>query len=102
MAIKKTFLKSKPICKVTLKLTKEQAKSAKKVHVVGEFNNWDTHSTPMKSLKNGGFTATIDLQTGKEYQFRYLLEQREWDNDWDADKYVQCDYGNCENSVIIV
>jgi len=102
VAIKKKFLKSKPMCKVTLKLTKEQVKSAKVVHVVGEFNNWDTRSTPMKGLKNGGFATTFDLKTGKEYQFRYLLEEREWENDWDADKYVPSGYGDCENSVIIV
>jgi 1,4-alpha-glucan branching enzyme len=40
--------------------------SAKTAHLVGEFNNWTYFSTPMKKLKNGAFTATLDLETGRE------------------------------------
>ena len=102
MSVKKKFLKTKPVCKVTLRLTKEQARSAETVHIAGDFNDWNPDVTPMKSLKNGGFTATIDLETGKEYQFRYLINNSDWENDWDADKYIPSAYGNCENSVIMV
>lgn len=102
MSLKKQFLKSKPVCKVTFRLPKKAAKAAKTVHVVGEFNNWDVYATPMKSLKNGSFTVTIDLEQGREYQFRYLLDEISWENDWDADKYLPSHFGNCENSVVVV
>ena len=102
MSLKKQFLKSKPVCKVTFRLSRAAAKAAKTIHVVGEFNNWDVYATPMKCLKNGAFTVTIDLEQGREYQFRYLIDEMTWENDWDADKYLPSHFGNCENSVVVV
>jgi hypothetical protein len=51
MSIKKQFLKSKPICKVTFRIHEEVGNSAKTAHLVGEFNSWNFLSTPMKNLK---------------------------------------------------
>ena len=102
MSLKKQFLKSRSVCKVTFRLPREAAKAAETVHVVGEFNSWDVYATPMKSLKNGSFTVTIDLEQGREYQFRYLVDETRWENDWDADKYLPSPFGNCENSVVAV
>ena len=102
MSLKKQFLKSRPVCKVTFRVPRETAKAAETVHVVGEFNSWDVYATPMKSLKNGSFTVTIDLEQGREYQFRYLIDETRWENDWDADKYLPSPFGNCENSVVAV
>jgi 1,4-alpha-glucan branching enzyme len=102
MSIKKQYLKSKLICKVTFKLPKEAAGSAKTVHVVGDFNGWSAYADRMKSLKNGAFTATIDLELNREYQFRYLIDGKNWENDLNADKYVTTIYGDSENSVVVV
>ena len=73
MSIKKKYLKSRPVCKVTFRISEEIGKSAATAHVVGEFNDWNLLSTPMKKLKKGAFTTTLDLEKGKEYQFRYPL-----------------------------
>ena len=102
MSMKKQYLKTKPICKVTFRVPKEAAKAAETVHIVGEFNNWDIYATPMKKLKSGAFTVTLDLDRGREYQFRYLMDETKWENDWQADKYVPTPYGNAENSVVVV
>jgi 1,4-alpha-glucan branching enzyme len=102
MAFKKQYLKSKPVCKVTFKLTKEEAKAAESVSLVGDFNNWDTTSAPMKKLKNGGFSASVDLPKGKQYEFRYLLNNEAWENDWTADAYVPSALSFEDNSVISV
>lgn len=102
MSIKKQYLKAKPICKVTFTLPKEAAPDAKNASVVGEFNDWNIYATPMKKLKNGSFKVTADLETNHEYQFRYLIDETVWENDWDADKYVRSDFGNCDNSVVKV
>lgn len=102
MSIKKRFLKSKPVCKVTFRLPKKAAGGAERVHVVGDFNNWETHATPMKQLKSGTFTSTVDLEVGREYQFRYLLDETAWENDSEADKYVPSSYPGVENSVVVV
>jgi 1,4-alpha-glucan branching enzyme len=83
-------------------LQKEEAQSAKTVSIVGDFNNWDIYATPMKKLKNGGFTQTLDLGLNTEYQFRYLIDETKWENDWHADKYAPTPYGNAENSVVVV
>ena len=102
MSIKKRPLKSKRLSKVTFKLPKDVAKSAKTAHIVGEFNDWDTKATPMKRLRSREFTVTIDLETGREYQFRYLLDGSRWENDGEADRYVSTPYTNTENSVVVV
>lgn len=98
--IKKQFLKSKPVCKATFSLPINAAPEAKSVKIVGEFNNWDANNgIEMKKQKNGIFKATIELETGKEYQFRYLIDGESWENDWEADKYISTPFGT-ENSVI--
>ena len=47
MAIKKQFLKSKPVCKVTFTVAAEEAKN---VELVGSFNEWNAEATPLKKL----------------------------------------------------
>ena len=101
MSIKKQYLKSRPVCKVTFRIQKEANNGAKKIHVVGEFNKWNKDTIPMKSYKNGSFSASIDLDLNRKYQFRYLIDGVSWRNDLEADTYVHCSYGNCENSVVI-
>ena len=100
MALTKKFLKSKPVCKVTFKLTQEEAKSAESVQLIGEFNEWDAKASPMKKLKSGGFTQTIDLEAGKEFRFRYLLDGETWENDWAADKYIPSESSYDDDSVV--
>lgn len=100
MSLKKQYLKSKERCKVTFRLPKAAAPEAATVHIVGEFNNWSTVETPMQRLKSGDFKAVVNLSPGRSYQFRYLIDQITWENDWEADRYVKSDYGNCENSVV--
>lgn len=102
MSFKKQYLKSRPICKVTFRISKEAVDSASTVHIVGEFNEWDKKATPMKRLKTGEFVVTVDMDVGREYQYRYLLDNITWVNDNQADKYVPSYYKDVENSVIII
>lgn len=102
MAIKKKFLKSKPICKVTFKLEKKAVNGGKKVNLVGDFNDWKKNDIKMKKLKDGSFTTTVDLETEKDYAFRYLIDGKTWENDWAADSYVPNGIGTEENSVVSV
>lgn len=100
MAIKKEYQKSKKFCQVTFTLSKETVKGGKTVYLVGEFNNWETYATPLKRQKNGSFTTALNLEAGREYQFRYLIDENIWENDGEADHYVPTPFGNSENSVI--
>lgn len=102
MTLKKQYLKSRPVCKVTFRLPKEAAEHADAVHLVGEFNNWDRQSTPMDKLKTGEFKKVMELDPGKEYQYRYLIDGEQWQNDYAADKYTPNPFGDGDNSVVIV
>ena len=102
MSIKKQYLKNKSVCKVHFRLSRKDARDAKRIFLVGEFNNWSETATPMKSLKNGDFIATLDLETGREYQFRYFFDRMHWGNDPEADRYIQSSYGNCDNSAVSI
>ena len=102
MSIRKQYLKSRPACKATFRIPEEMGSSAKSAHIVGEFNNWNFFSTPMKKLKSGAFTTTLELEPGREYQFRYLLDEKIWKNEKDADKSVLTPYGDSENSIIVI
>lgn len=96
MAIKKQFLKSKPVCKVTFSI---QAEDTENVAVVGSFNDWSETATPLKKLKNGTFKETLDLESGISYEFRYLVDGN-YVNDEEADSYVWSDFAGAENSVL--
>ena len=96
MAITKQYLKSKPVCKVTFTIPEPDAK---KVSVVGDFNKWNAKKNPLKKLKNGTFKGVIDLEKGKKYQFRYLVDDV-FKNEENADAYVWNDYAGTENAVL--
>ncbi|MEL7532871.1 MAG: isoamylase early set domain-containing protein [Bacteroidota bacterium] len=101
MSIKKKELKSKPVVKVTFRLPKGVATAAKEVALVGDFNEWNKDAAPMKPLKSGDFTTTVELDKGNEYQFRYLIDGETWTNDDSADKYVASPFG-ADNSVVVL
>lgn len=88
MSIKKQYLKSKLVCKLSFKVSKKESQNADTVRIVGEFNAWSKDAEPMKKLKSGDFTQTLNLETGKEYQFKYLVNDTVWANEADADKTV--------------
>jgi 1,4-alpha-glucan branching enzyme len=100
--IKKEYLKTKKVCRVTFRLPKIAATDAKSVNIVGDFNGWSIHANPMKKLRSGDYTITLELEPGREYQFRYLIGDSRWENDWNADKYVKSPYGDSDNSVVMV
>jgi len=102
MSLKKQFLKSKNVCKVTFELTDDETNNAESVFIVGEFNNWDKTATEVPKLKKGSFKLTLELETGREYQFRYLYNDSIWANEPEADKHVPNEFGDSENSVIVL
>ena len=98
--MKKRFLKSKPVCKVTFELPAQAASEANTVALVGDFNGWDSEATTLKRVK-GTYSVMLELPRDREFQFRYLIDGERWENDWEADKYVPTPAGDSENSVVI-
>jgi 1,4-alpha-glucan branching enzyme len=101
MSLKKKFLKSKPVCKTTFTVPAEAADGAKHVYLVGEFNDWDPVANPMQARKDGSFSLTLDLEQGKSFQFRYLVDGRIWENEPEADEFAPTPFAS-ENSVVVV
>ena len=67
--------------------------------VVGEFNDWDESATPMRRQDDGRLAATVTLDAGRRYRFRYHLGGDRWENDWSADDYVGNDFGGSDSVV---
>jgi 1,4-alpha-glucan branching enzyme len=68
------------------------------VAVVGDFNDWSRHRHAMTG-GSSGWSCTITVPVGRRYRFRYLLDGERWENDWEADDYVDNDHGG-QDSVI--
>jgi 1,4-alpha-glucan branching enzyme len=100
MSIAKKYLSGDGVCKVTFTLPDSLAETAKTAHVVGEFNNWDSESLPMKKAKNGKFALSLELQKNNEYQFRYLVDGTSWETDWEADALAPVPFADEHNSVV--
>lgn len=101
MGIKKQYIVNSTVCKVTFLLAKDIYTTAKRINLTGDFNNWDFHSIPMKKTKTGDFSVSIDLEIGSEYQFKYLVDGKDWIIEMEADKFVPNEFQS-ENSVVIV
>lgn len=97
--LKKSYSKTGRYCRVTFKAPAEV--EARTAALCGEFNDWDASSHPMKRLKDGSFSLTLSLETGRPYRFRYLLDGERWENDWSADAYVPNEFES-EDSIVEV
>ena len=69
------------------------------LHLCGEFNDWSPTANPMRRQPDGSWSATLTLEGGKSYMFRYHDDHGGWHNDWAADAYVPNQLGS-ENSVL--
>jgi len=100
MSLKKTFSSDGKTCTVVFTVNPTAAAGSEKVYLVGEFNSWNPTAKPMKKSPDGSFSVKVQLETNKEYQFRYCLDGNTWINDWKADKYVRSEMANDDNSVV--
>jgi 1,4-alpha-glucan branching enzyme len=98
-----TVIKREPIhrkgqVRVTFELPSDPW--VERVNLVGEFNDWDTTSTPMaRERADADWKVTVELEMGRRYRYRYLVDGEKWLNDWHADAYVENPYGT-DDSVL--
>ncbi len=96
--LKKTALQKGKVIKV--KFETHTLPEAQEASLVGDFNDWDETTHPMKKRKSDScFYAEVKLDPESEYEFRYLVDG-EWHNDWEADKYTTNEFGG-DNSVVM-
>jgi 1,4-alpha-glucan branching enzyme len=71
---------------------------AERVNLVGDFNDWDTGATSMRLDGTGAsWKTTVELPTGRRYRFRYLVDGKQWLNDWHADDFLENPYGSYDS-----
>ena len=70
------------------------------MNLEGELVDSDTLPTPMSRQRaNANWKAIVDLEIGRRHRFRYLVDGKEWLDDWHADDFVENLYG-ADDSVI--
>jgi 1,4-alpha-glucan branching enzyme len=85
--------------KARVTFTVDPQVGARTAAVSGEWNDWSADADVMHRDADGGFSATVELDAGRAYRFRYLLDGQRWDNDWAADAYQPNDFGG-DDSVV--
>lgn len=98
MSVKKQFIKTKPVCKVTFSV---EAKEANQVSVIGDFNDWKIEEGALSKLKNGTFKGTFELGKDAQYEFKYVIDGA-YQNEPEADSFKWNDFAVAENSVLSV
>ena len=98
MSIKKQFIKTKPVCKVTFSV---EAKEANTASVVGDFNNWNPAEGELSKLKNGTFKGVFELPKNASYEFKYVVDG-DFINEPEADAFKWNDFAGAENGVLEV
>lgn len=96
--MKKTYNKTQTRCRVTFEMPPEV--KAEKVAVCGDFNGWDRTAHILTRRKDGRFSITLSLMPGT-YRYRFLLDDSEWENDWNAEQYAPNDFGT-EDSIVVI
>ncbi len=96
---KKIYGKKTKTCRVTFELPSEVL--AQTASLCGDFNDWSPDENPMVRRKDGRFSVTVVLPADQSYRYRFLLDGKHWENDWDAEMYVSNEFGT-EDSLISV
>ena len=78
--------------RVTFKLPADVGQVA----VAGDFNDWDVSATRLQK-RGDTRSASVSLDPGRRYSFRYVDREGRWFNDDDSDAYEWNEFGetNC-------
>jgi hypothetical protein len=101
MSIKKSFLTAKGVYKVTFSLPVSAANGKNNVQLLGDFNNWDGAKGHVMKGSKTEFSTSLELAPGT-YEFRYLIDNNIWENDYNADNYVPSPFAGINNSVLFL
>lgn len=98
--IDKRFVETRQGNKAQVTFTLPNVVWADVIYLVGGFNGWNCCTHPLRQVRDGTWSITVELETGRVYQFRYLIDGHQWTNDEHADAYVHNPYGG-DNFVVI-
>lgn len=97
--ITKVFAENNNQCRVTFLVPPDIR--ARTVNLCGDFNGWSTRSHPMDRHPDGSFSLTVELESGRDYCFRYFVDGYCWFNDEAADGYVYNQSDNLESVICL-
>ncbi len=95
--VTKTYFKTKDYCKVKFSF---QVENAETIEILGLNSNWED-SVIMSRKKDGSFSEDVNLPKDSTHEFKYLVNEKEWINDPEADSQSPNIYG-CTNSVVVI
>ena len=74
---------------------------AETVALCGDFNDWAPDSIQLRRDADGRWTTDVELEAGRSYRYRFLLDGERWENDWTALAYEPNKDGG-DDSVVVV
>jgi 1,4-alpha-glucan branching enzyme len=95
--VQKTYYKTKDYCKVKFSF---QVENAETVEILGLNSDWK-NSIIMKKRKDGTFITEVNLPKDSKHEFKYLVNEKEWINDPEADSVAPNSFGGT-NSVVVI
>lgn len=88
---------------ITFTLPAVAMEGATEAFLLGDFNNWSPENAlKLEKQKDGSFETVASLEEGKTYQYRFLLNDGRWVNDYNAQSYSGVEGLHVDNSVITV
>lgn len=85
---------------VDVRFTLPAEVQADTVALCGEFNNWSAKDIQLERGDDGSWQATVALEPGRSYRYRYLLDGERWENG-QADRSVPNSYGGTDSVVVV-
>jgi 1,4-alpha-glucan branching enzyme len=73
---------------------------AERINLVGDFNGWDRHSLPFHRNREDNWHLELELERGREYRFRYLIDGDYWGHDWHADRHAPSSDGGYDSVIL--
>ena len=95
--LQKTYFKTKDYCKVKFVCS---CMNAETVEILGLNSDW-ANSIIMKKKKDGTFSCEVSLPKESRHEFKYLVNEKEWINEPEADGQELNEFGS-QNSVVII
>jgi len=81
-----------------MRVTFRQPAGNGRIAVAGDFNDWDPSSLVLRK-RGDTCTASVELEPGRRYAFRYVAEDGRWFNDDQSDDFESNGLGDT-NGVI--
>lgn len=88
---------------ITFTLPAVALEGASEAYLLGDFNNWNSDRAPkLEKQKDGSYKTVAKLEEGRTYEYRFLLNNGRWVNDYNAQSYTNAQGLHVDNCVITV